>query len=112
MIGKHRSKADGRFEVAGEQRNRAGSLSEHAAEGQRVADRPGVVDIALGDAHCPIAKALKPQNPRLKIMRRYPLIVASIRSAIIRSMASEEFVTIAANSWANSSAVRNLPLLR
>src|SRR3954468_16320919 len=61
-------------EIAGPEGDRAGGLSEHAAEGQRVAIGAAFLDVSGGEGLSLIGQALKPQDASPKILRRYSQI--------------------------------------
>ena len=60
------------LEIAGPEGDRAGGLSEHAAEGQRVAVGATFLDVSGGERLGLIGEALKPQDAGPEILRRYP----------------------------------------
>src|SRR5258708_24226445 len=59
--------------VTGEKCNRA-CPGQRVAQRQRVMERAGFVDAALGGTHGPIRKSLEPQDPRKSGLCRYPLL--------------------------------------
>ena len=59
----------GGHQVAGEQRSRTCSLAQHTADRQRIADRPGFLEVAFDHTHGLVRKALEPQDPGLEIVR-------------------------------------------
>src|SRR5689334_4401811 len=60
--------------VASEEGNRAGGLSQHAAEGQCMAVGPAFVDILFGQCQSLIGMTLQPQDAGAEVLRRYPQI--------------------------------------
>src|SRR5664279_5529117 len=98
MFEQHGAVTVSRCQIASEQCDWTRSLAEHTGERKGVADGTGFNEIAFNHVQRLVRESLQPHDPRLKVMRRDPLVELEakywrIRAGYLRTAKHELDVT-------------------